>query len=212
MKSLLIDIDTQNDFINKDGALSVPDAELIRPKLHDLFIGAIRKGVPIISTMDTHTSDDPEFATYPPHCIRETMGWDKIRETKPYRSSFVSISDDNATGVPKKTLEQCMQFMIYKKTYDVWDSSLGNPNAIKDVLDYFKPLRIMLCGVATDICVVAAAKGIAKWASSCGYEPSLWVIKDAVRGLSLDSEVEAFSTMMNYGFIRTDSKSAICMM
>lgn len=208
-KSLLIDIDTQNDFIDTNGALSVPGAELIRPKLHDLFIGAIRNGIPIISTMDTHSVDNPEFAAYPPHCIRETPGWNKIRETMPYRMSFVSISDHGATGVAREDLDQCMQFVVYKKTYDVWDNFLGNPNAMKDVLDYFKPSDIYLCGVATDICVVAAARGIAKWAIESGRQPCLWVVEDAVKGLGEDSEVAAFSEMLNCGFVRISSENAI---
>lgn len=212
MKSLLIDIDTQIDFIDKDGKLSVPGAEEIRPVLHDVFIGSIRKGVPIISTMDTHSENDPEFTTYPPHCIEETAGWSKIRETMPYRISFVSVTGHAATGIARKTLEQCMQFIVQKKTYDVWDNFLGSPNAMIDIITHFLPQNIYLCGVATDVCVVAAARGIAKWAVENSYSPGLWVVKDAMKGLSTDSEAKAISEMANLGFIGIDSKSAIANM
>ena len=81
-KILFIDIDTQNDFMFKEGNLYVPDAERIIENLKKLTEFAYRNNIPIFSSVDSHTQDDPEFKQFPPHCIKGTVGQKKIKETE----------------------------------------------------------------------------------------------------------------------------------
>ena len=75
------DIDTQIDFVYPAGALYVPGAEGILPIVRELN----RRAPVLISTMDAHTEDDPEFKIYPPHCVVGTSGQST---TNPGRLSF----------------------------------------------------------------------------------------------------------------------------
>src|SRR5258705_11341300 len=71
---VFVDIDTQNDFLLPVGALYVPGAERIIPTLARIYDLAKRKSIPVISSADAHSERDPEFASWPPHCIAGTLG------------------------------------------------------------------------------------------------------------------------------------------
>src|ERR1700677_4355342 len=65
MKTVFFDIDTQIDFVYPAGALYVPGAENILP-----LVGELNRHAPVlISTMDAHSEDDPEFQIFPHHCV-----------------------------------------------------------------------------------------------------------------------------------------------
>ena len=85
------DVDTQNDFMNKDGALYVPDAELIKPNLKMLTEFARSKAIPIIGSVDRHFGTEEYKARegelskwggpFPEHCMNGKYGEKKIVET-----------------------------------------------------------------------------------------------------------------------------------
>jgi nicotinamidase/pyrazinamidase len=131
---IFVDVDTQNDFMLKKGALPVPDAEAIIPVLELLTRTAESKGIPILATLDTHSPDDPEFSRFPPHCVKDTPGWEKIPATCSQGS-------------------QCFQ----KATYDIF----SNPDFIETV-KRIDPRTAVVYGVATDYCVKAAVLGLVK--------------------------------------------------
>src|SRR6185312_16056768 len=72
MKMVFFDVDTQLDFLYPAGALYVPGAESIVPRVAALNRYAADTGIPLISTVDAHTEDDPEFRHWPPHCVAGT--------------------------------------------------------------------------------------------------------------------------------------------
>src|SRR5580698_3726052 len=73
MKTVFFDIDTQIDFVYPAGALYVPGAEHILP-----VVGQLNRHAPaLISTMDAHSEDDPEFQIFPHHCVLGTTGQHK---------------------------------------------------------------------------------------------------------------------------------------
>ena len=120
----------------------------------------------------------------------------KIGITTPYSSIYSSYA------VNDESLYQARQFFILKKTYNVWDEKLGNPEAMKRILTHFQPNSIYIMGVALNICVLAAAKGLAKLLRELGMGPNLWLIKDATIGLSADADLEATKQIMDCGFAR----------
>src|SRR5579872_1606578 len=81
MKTVFFDVDTQLDFLFPAGALYVPGAEEIAPALAALTQCAKERDIPIVSTMDTHLEDDPEFKLWRPHCVAGTHGWQKYAPT-----------------------------------------------------------------------------------------------------------------------------------
>jgi nicotinamidase/pyrazinamidase len=131
---IFVDVDTQHDFIDQDGALAIPGALEIVPALRRLTRLAEREGIPILATMDTHTPDDPEFSDFPPHCIRHTPGWKKIEAT---------TSDGSAC--------------FTKAKLDIF----SNPSFAERIHET-APRKAVVYGVATDYCVKYAVLGLCK--------------------------------------------------
>jgi nicotinamidase/pyrazinamidase len=134
MKLGFWDVDTQVDFILPHGALYVPGAEKLIPNLRRLTDFARRRALTAVATRDAHAPDDPEFKTFPPHCVKGTAGARKIPETT----------------FPAQTV-------LEKQTFDIFDrpeaDTLLEKTGIRDWVVY---------GVATDYCVRAAVLGLAR--------------------------------------------------
>ena len=81
MSTVFFDVDTQLDFLYPAGALYVPGAESIVPQVAALNRYAAKNGIPVVSTMDAHTENDPEFREWPPHCVAGTAGQQKPAAT-----------------------------------------------------------------------------------------------------------------------------------
>jgi nicotinamidase/pyrazinamidase len=130
MKTVFFDIDTQIDFVYPAGALYVPGAERILP-----VVGELNRRAPVlISSMDAHTEDDPEFATYPHHCVVGTAG---------QRKPAITLRDG--------------QVIIEKQKLDCFSSPHLQP-----LLAQLNADRYVVYGVVTEICVRYAAFGLLK--------------------------------------------------
>ena len=151
-KGILIDIDTQNDFMKRGGALYVPEAEDIIPRVDDMMEYAAGFGIRIISTMDTHTEDDPEFDEFPPHCIKGTFGWQKMDGT--LHEDRVELGLNWKPPFPKGILEH-QQIVIEKPSYDPFASP-----AFEAIIELLDSPKSMVFGVATDYCVRHACLGL----------------------------------------------------
>ena len=81
MKTVFFDVDTQFDFLYPAGALYVPGAETIVAHIASLNQFAGTNGIPVISTMDAHAQDDPEFQSWPAHCVAGSIGQQKPAST-----------------------------------------------------------------------------------------------------------------------------------
>jgi nicotinamidase/pyrazinamidase len=132
MKTVFFDVDTQLDFVSPAGALYVPGAESILP-----LIGRLnRSASTVISTMDAHAEDDPEFRIYPHHCVAGTLGQRK----------------------PAVTLTcQPNQILIEKQQLDCFTSPPLVP-----LLEELGADRYVVYGVVSEICVRYAAFGLLK--------------------------------------------------
>ena len=133
-KTLLHIVDMQNDFVQENGALSVPGAaELIAPA--NQFLGATHFDR-VVATMDSHVM--PEYATsaegklFPPHCLVNQWGWQP------------------AINIPNA-------IFVNKGQFDVW----ATPRAMDGALSYMTPRHtdVFIMGVASDYCVKFAIAG-----------------------------------------------------
>jgi nicotinamidase/pyrazinamidase len=133
MKTVFFDIDTQIDFVYPAGALYVPGAEQILP-----VIGELNRRAPlVISTMDAHSENDPEFQIYPHHCVRGTTG---------QRKPATALVGDSAR-----------QLILEKQKLDCFSSPLLEPLLANHNAD-----RYVVYGVVTELCVRLAAFGLLK--------------------------------------------------
>jgi nicotinamidase/pyrazinamidase len=132
------------------------------------------RGIPVISTTDAHTEDDPEFRTWPPHCVAGTAGQHKPSATLLEKRVIVA----NTPGLPE--LDSAQQIVIEKQTLDCFT----NVN-IEALLKRLGAERYVVYGVVTEICVKFAALGLLKTGAR------VEVVTDAVRSLN-DSDREKF--------------------
>jgi nicotinamidase/pyrazinamidase len=88
---IFYDVDTQNDFMNKTGALYVPGAEELKPNLRKLTDFARKNNILMLGSVDRHFGTEQykdregELARFggpfPDHCMNNTEGEKKIQET-----------------------------------------------------------------------------------------------------------------------------------
>jgi len=166
---ILIDEDTQIDFMLPAGALYVPGAERLIPVLARIFQGACERGVPVISSVDAHSENDPEFSDWPPHCVAGTLGQQKVpvtlvkdRVTVPNRAGI-----ELPSGAP--------QIIVEKQTLDVF----SNSNFARLLAKYPED-ECAVFGVATDYCVRFAVDGLL----DAGRK--VRVVTDAIRAIDED--------------------------
>ena len=151
------DVDTQADFMLPGGKLYVPGAEKLIPNLKRLTDAARQGRVFLIGDACSHTPDDPEFARFPPHCVRGTAGAEIIPET--YAEKRLVVRNHAGAVIPED-LSNFQQVILEKQTLDVFD----NPHTEK-VLERVagftdEDAEIFVYGVVTEYCVRLAAKGL----------------------------------------------------
>jgi nicotinamidase/pyrazinamidase len=166
MKTVFFDIDSQIDFVYPAGALYVPGAEHIVPLIAELN----RRAPLVISSMDAHTEDDPEFQTYPHHCVPGTTG-----QQKP----SVTLLEKRAV-IPARP-EGLRQLILEKQKLDCF----SNPN-LKPLLAELNADRYVVFGVVTEICVRYAAFGLLQ----TGKRVEL--VTDAVKALDESAATKMF--------------------
>jgi nicotinamidase/pyrazinamidase len=166
MRTVFFDVDTQLDFLYPAGALYVPGAESIVPQVAELNRYAAEHGIPVVSTMDAHTENDPEFREWPPHCVAGTAGQQKPAATllEP-RMAIRSARTDFE-------LKDARQILLEKQSVDCFT----NAN-LPTLLDLLNVESCVVYGVVTEICVKNAGLGLLK----SGRRVEL--VTDAVRSL-----------------------------
>lgn len=165
MKSVFIDVDTQLDFLFPSGALYVPGAERIVDAVARLNRYAAANGIPVVSTTDAHTENDPEFKVWPHHCVAGTLGQRKADATLLPTRIVIPNRD-----VP---IEIAPQIIVEKQTVDVFQA----PNLAR-VIERLAADRFVVYGVVTEICVLYAVRGLVKLG-----KPVI-VVTDAIETLS----------------------------
>jgi nicotinamidase/pyrazinamidase len=186
MKNIfLVDVDTQRDFMLSGGALYVPGAERMIPKLRRLFDFARKNEISILSTMDAHAPNDPEFQQFPPHCVQGTEGQRKIDETQLPRPLILSTKpvDRNLMEAVRKH----PQIIVEKQALDAFSNPML-PRLLRVL-----PQHAIVFGVTTEYCVKLACLGIRR----AGVPVAL--VTDAIRALTPKTEKEALEEMRGAG-------------
>lgn len=194
MNTVFVDIDTQFDFMDPHGNLYVPGAENIIDNIKALFDYAKEHKIKILSSIDAHTVDDPEFNLFPAHCVKGTPGNQKIA---------ASMCNDNITieNREQEIIESIMdheQIIVESQTFDIFESI--NTDKIIKQLD---AQSFVVFGVATDYCVRAAVLGLLKR----GYNVSL--VTDATKSITKEGNEKSLNQMKDAGAVYTTTKDVI---
>jgi len=196
-RALFWDVDTQHDFMDADGKLSVPGARSIVPNLRKLTRFAVERRVPILATADAHPPGDPEFAQFGQHCIPGTQGQKKVRATSP-RGRQTAACDALEQQVADLASGRIPQLIIEKQALDVFTVPLAD-----QALAGLRPEHVYVYGVATEYCVRAHVLSLRKR----GYEVT--VIADAIRPVRQDAGERALAEMRQAGAHMADTRTIL---
>lgn len=191
-KNILLVVDTQYDFMMSDGALYVPDSEeIIIPLIKyvkninpDLF------GI-VYYTMDTHSAstyaDSEEAKQFPPHCLMGTPGYENV------------INIELTSGVVPTFVQNKGVFDMWEEescyVYNPWDLAAGiDRNEFWETVQEATNI-VYVCGVATDVCVYQAVRGLL----ARGF--TVAILEDLTRGIlaNVDKFVLDFPEQVSTG-------------
>lgn len=141
----LVVVDVQNDFADPDGALYVAQGELILPIVNAEIARARRAGGFVAYTQDWHPPDTPHFekdgGIWPVHCVWDTWG-----------AAFHPALDVVDDAVVRKGADGKDGY----SGFSVRDPLSGEreDTLLHEMLQAHDAERLVLCGLATDYCVV----------------------------------------------------------
>ncbi|MEX1062333.1 MAG: bifunctional nicotinamidase/pyrazinamidase [Balneolaceae bacterium] len=200
MKTLLI-VDLQNDFC-PGGALQVPDGDKVVPVINRLIPHVDH----VIQSQDWHPPDHLSFASshpdkepfqtvfmdygeqvlWPDHCVQDSRGAEFHPDLNTTKTEVI---------IRKGFRKEIDSYSAFYENDQQTSTGLGGYLADRGLTDLY------VCGLATDFCV--------KWSVLDGIKGKLNVriIKDAVKGLDIESSVDKAWTQMREAGVRTLSSA-----
>lgn len=192
------EVDTQADFMLPGGKLYVPGAERLLPNIRRLTDAARQGRVLLVSHGCYHTKDDPEFKTFPPHCIQGTTGSTVVPEA--LTEKVITIPNDPKATLPRD-LSPYQQIHLEKQTLDIFESR----HAAELVKRLGDDTEFVVFGVVTEYCVRLAAKGLLERGRR------VLVVKDAIETLKPEDGERTVAELKALGaeFITTNQALAL---
>jgi nicotinamidase/pyrazinamidase len=182
MNTVFIDVDSQLDFLYPSGALYVPGAERIVPAIARLNRLAAQRCIPVISTTDAHSENDPEFAQWPPHCIAGTLGQHKAEATLLERHVVAPNRE-----CPLE-LAGARQIVVEKQTVDTFQSL-----NLARIIAALNAGNAVVYGVVTEICVWYTVLGLRRLGLP------VTVVTDAIKPLTEAGSRQSLGDMRALG-------------
>ncbi|MBP1596799.1 MAG: isochorismatase hydrolase [Acidobacteria bacterium] len=171
MKNLFFfDIDTQRDLMLRGGALYVPGAERLIPKLRRLFHFAKTHAITILSSAYAFSAEDMGSGKKPSHCMRGTEGQRKLDDTLLLHPLVLESGPVDRSFADLVRRHQ--QIILEKQDDDVFS------NVSTEKLLRVLPNRAIVFGVPAESSVRHAALGLRR----LGFKTA--VIQDAILPLS----------------------------
>ena len=150
-RTALVVVDVQNDFTDPAGGLAVDDALAILPEVNARVAACREAGGLVVYTQDWHPERTPHFATdggpWPVHCVRDTWGAalhpDLVVDGPVVRKGVGG--EDGYSGFSVRD----------PVSGDVTRTELGA------LLEAHGAERVVVVGLAADVCVAATAEDAA---------------------------------------------------
>ncbi len=180
------EVDVQVDFMLPGGKLYVPGAEKLRPNIRKLTEAARRNEVFLVSSGDFHPPNDPEFAHFPPHCLKGDAGSNLLPEA--LADKVVYVENLPAAQLPSD-LSSYQQIVLEKQTFDVFQTL--HADELVDRLG--KKPEFVVFGVVTEYCVACAVKGLLQRGRRVA------VVQDAIETLAKPAGDQAITEFRSLG-------------
>jgi nicotinamidase/pyrazinamidase len=190
------EVDVQADFMLPGGKLYVPGAEKLLPNIRRLTDAARQDRVFLVSHGCYHTQDDPEFTTFPPHCVKGTPGAAMVPEAMTAR--VVTVPNEAAAALPDD-LSGYQQILLEKQTLDIFKSAHAD-ELVKGVPP---EVEFVVFGVVTEFCVGFAAKGLLER----GRRVS--VVRDAIETLNSEDGNRTIAELQALGATIINTEQAL---
>ena len=194
------EVDPQADFMLPGGKLYVHGAERLLPNIRRLTDVARQGRVFLVSHGCYHAKNDPEFKTFPPHCIKGTTGSAFVPEA--LTEKVVTVPNEPTAALPQDLLSgEYQQILLEKQTLDIFESR----HAGELVKRFDAETEFVVFGVVTEYCVRFAAKGLLER----GRRVS--VVQDAIETLKAEDGQRTVAELQALGakFISTDQALAL---
>ncbi len=187
------EVDVQADFMLPGGKLYVPGAEKLLPNIRHLTDAARQDRVFLVSHGCYHPQDDPEFAIFPPHCLKGTPGAMLVPEALTER--VITVPNEATSNLPED-FSPYQQIVLEKQTLDIFMST----HAHELVKRLGPDVEFVVFGVVTEFCVGLAAKGLI----DRGRRVS--VVRDAIETLNSEDGNRTIAELQELGatFITTE--------
>jgi nicotinamidase/pyrazinamidase len=166
-RTALVVVDVQNDFADPNGSLYVREGEMVVPVANGQIAEAEEAGALIIYTQDWHPESTPHFekdgGLWPVHCVHDTWG-------AMFHPDLRVVGDVVRKGTGGED---------GYSAFSVRDPLSGDtaPTMLPGLLAERDVERIVICGLATDFCVVESVTD----ARDLGYPVT--VLRDGVRAV-----------------------------
>ncbi len=203
---LFWDVDTQVDFMLPEGKLHVPGAETLLPQLAALTQAAHDNGIPVLASADDHELGDAEISgppdfrtTFPPHCLRGTPGVERVPATQHPEAVEIGHRELSAVELAQRLAGGPTSFLVQKKRFDVF----SNPNT-EPLVAALAPKRIVLYGVALDVCDRYAIEGLL----ARGYA-GLELVRDAVKPIRAEEAPDLLADWQRRGVTLTTTAAVL---
>jgi nicotinamidase/pyrazinamidase len=167
----LVVVDVQNDFADPDGSLYVRDGHHVVPVANEQIAEATAAGSYVVYSQDWHPSSTPHFrdqgGLWPVHCVKESWGASFHPDLRVV-GDVVHKGDQGGDG-----------YSAFSERDPL--SGETEPTTLQRLLSENGVERLVICGLATDYCVVETVAD----ARSLGYRVT--VIRDGIRAVDRDA-------------------------
>jgi nicotinamidase-related amidase len=183
-KYILVDVNTQKDFLLPQGNMCVKDHRKILTNIRRMMAWARRNDVRVISMCEVHPNHNGISAMC--YCIDGTEGQKKIGYT--LLSNRANFPADDNTDLPEDLLRQYRQIVLHNRSEDPFDEP-----RIERLLSEVRADVFVLIGASTEGAIKATALGLLQR----GKDVS--VVVDAVGGFDRREAKLAFRKMRAKG-------------
>jgi len=190
------EVDVQADFMLPGGKLYVPGAEKLLPNIRRLTDAARQGQVFLVSHGCFHTPDDPEFKTFPPHCVKGTAGAELVAEALTER--VARVPNEAEANLPED-LSRYQQILLEKQTLNIFESS--HADALVQRLG--SQAEFVVFGVVTEYCVSFAVKGLLERGRRVA------VVQDAIETLKPEDGQKTIAELERLGARLTTTDQAL---
>ncbi len=170
-KTALIVVDLQNDFADPSGSLSVREGELVVPVANRQISAAGSAGSYIVYSQDWHPPTTPHFekdgGLWPVHCVQGSWG-------AALHSDLLAVGD-----VVHKGDQGADGYSAFSERDPL--SGETAPTILQRLLQEHDVERLVVCGLATDFCVVETVTD----ARDLGYD--VVVVRDGIRAVDREA-------------------------